>query len=166
MLPFLKRKNLNFNAVIEGSFQEGWKTLYYKLARLEVPQDVSVLNDKTYRYQLYGKTEDFNGISIAVGNGLEAKVPDLADCHGIVLSNESDIEFMLERPRAVCMRDGRIFVDINMMEDAQYMDAMFDVVRNAGRIFQSGEYLKTYRTAMRHFKGRKFPFNISLVRRV
>jgi len=46
-----------FNAVIEGAYHDLWTDLNYKIAQLEVPEEVSVLNDGTYRYLLYGKTD-------------------------------------------------------------------------------------------------------------
>ena len=145
MCPF-KKDNIkdSFNAVIEGSFQEGWKTLHYKIAELQIPTDTNLLNDGQYQYRLFGRTEDFQTIIQFSGKGniLETRLESLSYCNGIILPIESSVlEYDLERPRAVCMRDGRIFVDNDMLDDKLYLDAFQKIVKNCGEIFQSEEYL-------------------------
>jgi len=126
-----------FNAVIEGAYHDLWTDLNYKIAQLEVPEEVSVLNDSTYRYLLYGKTDDFENIKTdSNADGLERKIDFLGFCEGVVLPYMGGIPNLLERPRAVCLRDGRIFVDEHMLTNSAYLKAIPSIVKAAGELFK------------------------------
>lgn len=134
-----------FNAVIEGTYHDEWSTLNYKLARLQVPENAAVLNDGTYKYQLHGKTADFKNLQKAAGeSSLEAKIEFIGFCNGVVLPYMGGIPCILERPRTVCMKDGRIFVDEHMSTDKLYMDAMTSIMGSAGKIFQDKKFSDLY----------------------
>ncbi|PIN81279.1 hypothetical protein COV11_02265 [Candidatus Woesearchaeota archaeon CG10_big_fil_rev_8_21_14_0_10_30_7] len=143
MWPFTKK---SFNAVVEGTAQDDWMTLNYKLTRIEVPENVVVLNDGVYKYKLHGRTEDFENVQVtnAEAGDLEAKINFLGFCEGVVLPYCGGISNFLQRPRAICMRDGRVYIDENMATDDSYVNAVSLVVKTAGEIFSEQKLSKLY----------------------
>jgi len=136
MWPFIKKGIKKFNVFIEGTYQDEWKRLNYKMAQIKVPKNTTVLNDGIYKYKLYGKTDNFEDIQKAdegVEN-LETKIDSLGVCKGIVLQHGGLLPH-LERPRAVCMRDGRLYVDEHMIKDKAYVGSIQKILKKAGEIF-------------------------------
>ena len=129
---FSKKERKEFNAVIEGTYHDNWSNLNYKITQIEVPENTAVLNDGTYKYKLHGRTDDFENVQRVNGEAgdLEAKIDFLG--------------FILERPRTVCMRDGRIFVDDHMITNKAYLDAVSSVVKTAGEIFGEKKFSELY----------------------
>ncbi len=146
MWPFTKKERKDFNAVVEGTYHDDWRNLNYKITQIEVPEDTAVLNDGTYKYKLHGRTEDSENIQRANGEAgnLEAKIEFIGFCEGIVLPYRGGIPNILERPRAVCMRDGRIYVEEHMATDESYVNAVSSVVKTAGEIFGKKKFSELY----------------------
>ncbi|MBI2110464.1 hypothetical protein HYT51_01665 [Candidatus Woesearchaeota archaeon] len=146
MWPLPKKERKNFNAVVEGTYHDEWRNLNYKLTQIEVPEDTAVLNDGIYKYKLHGRTGDFKNVQIVNGEsgGLETKIDFLGFCEGVVLPYDGGIPNILERPRAVCMRDGRIYVDEHLATYESYVDAISSVVKTAGEIFREKKFSELY----------------------
>jgi hypothetical protein len=137
-----------FNAIIEGTEQDEWRLFYFKLAHVEVQERVARINDRVYRYELHGKTKDYSHIENAESQpGLEAKVDFLGFCPGVVLRS-SPVQ-VLGRPRTVCMRDGRIFIDEHMKEDSQYVEALVKSLEDMGKMFNDKRTDEWYRKTIR-----------------
>ena len=133
-----------FNAVIEGTYFDNWYSFNYKIALLEIPAETSVLDDNIYKYKRYGKTNDFQNIQEVdrESNNLETKIGFLGFCDGIVLPYIGGIPNVLERPRTVCLRDGRIFIEDHMLTDKAYIDRISLIVKSIGEIFSDKELPK------------------------
>jgi len=151
MWPFTKKERKDFNAVVEGTYHDDWRNLNYKIAQIVVPEDTAVLNDGKYKYKLHGRTDDFENIQRVNGEAgdLEAKIDFLGFCEGVVLPYKGGIPNILERPRAVCMRDGRIYVDEHMVTDESYVNAVSSVVKTAGEIFGEKKFSELYNQVTR-----------------
>jgi len=148
MWPFTRK---DFDAVVEGTYHDEWNKLNYKITQLEIPENTEVLNDGTYKYKLHGRTEDFENVQRAHGEtgNLETKIDFLGFCEGVVLPYGGGIPNILERPRAVCMRDGRIYVEEHMTTDESYVEAVSSVVKTAGEIFRERKFSKLYGQVIR-----------------
>lgn len=136
------------NTVIEGTFQDEWYSLHYKIALLNIPEDVSVLDEGEYKnkYRLYGRTEDFKNIQqvmVEEKNGSELKLDcGLWVCSGVVLPYVGGIPGILDRPRTVCTRDGRIFIEEDMIKNSIYLNVLPEILSIAGELFKKKELLK------------------------
>lgn len=134
-----------FNAVIEGVYQNKGQELHYKIIQLQVPEGTLVLNDGVYRYKLYGKTEDFRRIQSCEVKGLEATIGSLGSYPGIILLYKGGITGVLNRPRGVFMRDGRIFIEDSTREDKGYIEKLHKkIISGVGGIFENEEYSKWF----------------------
>lgn len=152
MWPFIKKERKDFNALVEGTYHDNWKNLNYKLVQINVSEDVAVLNDGIYKYKLHGRTDNFKKIERTNGEtgDLETKIDFLGFCEGVVLPYRGGIPSFLERPRAVCMRDGRVYIDEHMVTDRLYMDAIPSVIKLAGEIFEEKKFSELYGQVTRY----------------
>ena len=149
------QKKLTFNIVVEGTESDDWKTLNYKVANIPygVEEDAVLISDGVYRYGLYGKTEDFKTVKRQkpeeVGE-LEIKLEDfLGFSPGVVLPFRGGAAVnILGRPRAICTRDGRVFIDDGMMKDREYLKVLPKIVESAKEIFESEQIATIYRAVM------------------
>jgi len=143
----ISEKKEEFNAVIEGTYHDDWTQLHYKLAHIQVPEDTGVINDGMYKYHFYGKTTDFQSVQPINGEakGLEAKIDLLCFSPGVVLPYSGGTPNILERPRTVCTKDGRIFIDESMLDNEDYLGVIPSMVQNAGEIFKKKSFAKLYR---------------------
>ena len=128
-----------FNAVIEGTYHADWSRLNYKIAELQIPEDTLIINDGQYEYI------NFERRSEKPESGLETKVDSLDYLIGIVLPfRGGTFPQVLERTRAVVLRDFRVFVEEHMLEDQKYVAVLPDIIMNAGRIFNDKGTVKNY----------------------
>ena len=146
MWPLIKKERKDFNAVIEGTYHDDWSNLNYKIIQLDIPENIAILCDGTYKYKLYGRTQDFADVTKVNGaaGDLETKIDFLGFCEGVVFPYGRGIPNILERPRTVCMRDGRIFIDDQMITDQTYLDTVLAVVKTAGKIFSDKRFSELY----------------------
>lgn len=116
-------RKLKFNAVIEGTNQDEWSSLQYVTRRIKIPSNTTVVNDENYQFCLYGRTSDFQ------------TVKPIRESTETLETKISPLVFTLERPRAICTRDGRIYVDRMMLKDKAYICALDTIVQTAKEIF-------------------------------
>lgn len=116
-------RKLKFNAVIEGTNQDEWSSLQYATRKMRIPSNTTVINDENYQFCLYGRTSDFQTVE-----PLEKSIETLE-------TKINPLVFALERPRAICMRDGRVYVDKTMTKDEAYIRALDKIVQTAKEIF-------------------------------
>lgn len=116
-------------AVIEGTFHDEVCKYHLKLASLIIPEGVSVVNDGIYSYRIFGKATDFKNIKeVKYEGSKQTEIKPLIFAGGAVL----------EKPRMLCLEDGRIFVEetIGVLSKDYLSNIVPFVVENAGRIFQ------------------------------
>lgn len=137
----------DFNAVIEGGYSHGERHLYFKIDRIEVPENARVLDDGTLKYLLVGRARNFEDFQIINGeaDGLESQVSSLC-LGGFVLELGIPV---LEKPRALCMRDGRIYIEESMKLDRAYLEVLSSVVQTAGEIFGDEIFSELYEKVTR-----------------
>ena len=116
---------MKFNAVVEGTYHDQWKTLNYRVLKIEIPEEITTLNDGTFKYKLFGKTDNFESIQKVEIEGPEKEI----DFVGFLCS------WFLERPRTICTLDGRIFVEEEMLKDDQSVNALPEIVKTSKKIF-------------------------------
>lgn len=46
---------MKFNAVVEGTYHDQWKTLNYRVIEIKIPEETAIINDGTFKYKLFGK---------------------------------------------------------------------------------------------------------------
>ena len=137
----------SFNAVVEGTEQDEWPRFYFKLVSIIVPEGSIKIGDGVYAYELHGRTKDYGMIEPAQGTpNLEAKIDFLGFCPGVVLRDHPTQ--VLGRPRAVCMRDGRIFIDQDMRREELYVSMLMEALPVVGKLFSDPTYERNYRTLM------------------
>mgnify|MGYP001573208769 CR=1 FL=1 len=128
-----------FNAVIEGTYHDEWMRLNYKIAELQIPEGTQGINDGNFRYVNFEKRPE------RPESGLETKVESLDFLGGIVLPFQGGaFPQILERPRAVVLRDFRVFVEQGMLEDQRYVTMLPNIIMNAGRLFNDERIAKIY----------------------
>ena len=116
----------DFNAVVEGIFPFQTEESYFRLLNLIVSENVGSLNDGKNRYVLFGKVDSFryfeysqrvesddSDLEISVNFGSEGLLFDsFGFRRGVVYPNFVVlVTDVIEIPRTVCMRDGRIYVN-------------------------------------------------------
>lgn len=143
---FTKKQVEDFNAVIEGAYHGEWNTLNYKVTQIDISENTAVLNDGSYRFRLYGKTGNFENMQEVRETGdLEADINNLTFHEGVTLPHHGGIPNILERPRAICMQDGRVYVDEKMIKKPEYLQALPYIIKTAGEIFNSDEVSDLYK---------------------
>jgi hypothetical protein len=153
-----KEEIVGFNSVIEGSYHDEWTTLNYKLADLNLQEDDAIINDGTYKYLFFGRTADFKSVDRILPlpeNCLEIKIDSLSFGSGIVLPFRGGIPNILERPRAISFKDGRIFIESNMISDARYLKAIPEILKTASELFANKQINETYRQLMESYNFQK-----------
>ncbi len=118
-----------YKAVIEGTFHDETCNYHLKLASLIIPEGINVVSDGVYNYRLFGRAADFKEVKEVKYEGIEqAKIKPLIFAGGAII----------EKPRMVCLDDGRIFVEENIgILSKDYLSNIVPfVVENSGRIFQ------------------------------
>ena len=139
-----QKEKSRFNSVIEGA-TDVLAECCYKIAFLNMRPKTNVLFDGLYKYVLYGKTKDFKGIQKEIKiRCLETKIDSLVVCQGIVLKDPGVFERILERPRTVCMDDGRIFIEEEMLNDKNYKKIIPGIINIAGGIFKDKRFYDVY----------------------
>ncbi len=155
------------DVVVEGGYAGNWRGLFYKLTKLDIPDDIGLIDDGIYKYAFYGKidylkiSELFKGKDRVVGlwdkiNNLivEEKPKDRAMRLGMPLAFQEGNVFgydfpkdvknsvsalglgcILDRPRLVCLSDGRIYIDESMKNDKEYIKAIPMILFEAYRMF-------------------------------
>ncbi|MEK6926781.1 MAG: hypothetical protein AABW50_05900 [Nanoarchaeota archaeon] len=144
------------NAVIEGTDHESWSDLQYMALPLKISKDVSLINDGNYRFLFYGKANDFENVDrVDDKSRLEVKIDSLFfpnECIAIdengkaVYGNNSDsfeidaTAIALERPRSIVLKDGRIFIEEDMLKKDSYLKVVPSIIKMSKKIF---DYLQT-----------------------
>lgn len=131
-------KRPSFDTVIEGDFTGDPGGSFFKITRLELPPDVTQLRDSWATYVLHGVSQDYGVIrSPPQAADKRLDVGELAYCPGILLPyREGGFNTnLLSDPRAVVTADGRIFLQTEMLRDADYLGDLSAVVHIAGGIF-------------------------------
>lgn len=133
-----------FNAVIEGCFNDAWNNHHYKLAQLDIPSNISYLRDGVYIYKLYANTTDFKEIAETNGNleDLEANILSLSSCKGVIVSAWIGKDNHLSRPRAIFLRDGRIFLEEVLYNNKSYTQTINSSLEFAKQTFSRHYYYK------------------------
>ncbi len=149
------------DAVIEGSFHDDWRHSYIKLARLNIPDESTVLNAGDYRFRLYGRTEDFENFSPVEGiENRVAEIESIPFCEGLVLDYggggigigsfpQHIAKRVLESPRSICLNDGRIFLGRSFVDDESYKEMVLPKLLSAAhRVFRERYFIMPYQTAV------------------
>lgn len=141
-----KQKNYSFNTLIEGTYHDEWSFFHYKMANLEIKEDIIIINDGIYKYFLYAKRKDYRKLDKKVSKeNIEQKLNFLGFCDGLVLPVSGQLPNFLERPRTLILRDGRVFIDDHMMDDQNYLKALEDIAKKrAKEIFSNTKYESLY----------------------
>ena len=119
---------MGFNAVVEGTFHDEWCRSHYQTGKLNIPKNVSVIDDGTYKYSFHGTTTDFQKVKESTcPGGIEVKVESINMMYNL---------FSIERPRAIMLRDGRVFVDKDFTLEG-YIEAVNEgnIIKTAGKLF-------------------------------
>ena len=135
----------SFNALIEGTYPDDWGAFHYKIAQLDVPKGINVVNDRSYRYLLYGMTRDFRDFYVyqrAFGEiDAEHEVDSLVFRDGIVLPFKGGNPNVLDRPRSILLDDGRFFT--SMMWD-KYICFIREILKTGKEVFSNPELSRLY----------------------
>ncbi|MEK6974630.1 MAG: hypothetical protein AABW41_05340 [Nanoarchaeota archaeon] len=126
----LGRYKKEVSALVEGTYSDEWGTLQYKFVDLPL-EATSAVNDGENKYKLYGITPDFERIiplNTDIGD-LEVNVGDLR-----YLGNYRPID----RVRSLILRDGRIFIDEQMLEQG-YAERLPQLLKHAKDKFTVNE---------------------------
>ena len=144
-----RREIQDFNVVVEGTWMGDWRNTHYKLARLEVPENAKTINDEDLTYSPFGREESEKS---AEEDALETKVDSLAFCKGVVLPCKGGVfPNVLDRPRAIFLKDGRIFIEKEMAKDQEYLKTIQRSSQYARRLFDDPQTNEGYRKIMESY---------------
>ena len=124
----------NLNAVVEGNSHYNLKIPLFKLVNLEIPENVFLIDDTSRRFNFYGVTNDFKKIERRdLDVGTFKRVDRLSLCPGIVLPYRGEFKSLLENPRTVILKDGRVFVENGIRRNLEYMRLLHgEIISEAG----------------------------------
>jgi hypothetical protein len=145
-----KQEIQEFNTIIEGSYHDNWKNFHHKLSYIDVPNNTTAIDDGENVYPLYGVTRDFHTTQMVKSVGeLELKTDSLSLSKGVVLSSQGGpFVNILEEPRTICLRDGRIFVGSTMLMEEGYIEWIPRIVESAGEMFKEERLSIIYKKIM------------------
>ncbi|GEM_PF-4656548 len=133
--------NTGFNSLIEGTYKDRSRNrLHYKVARIEIPDWITRINDGFFTYALHARTQDYRKVDLEEApwsvNDIEEKVSSLATCKGVLLNSlDSPDGILLEKPRVVFLNDGRIFVNKVLSTDGYLKIAIPAILVTAHEVF-------------------------------
>lgn len=135
------------NVVIEGAYSDTFSQLNFEISYIKIPKDVEVLNDGENKYSLYANTHNFLDIELVGENrcDLELNVGSFSRSNFLVLG---PVNIPLE-PRAVCTRDGRIYLGEHMKDHLIYPGMMCNFVKMAGEFFGDERFSKVYKSSFK-----------------
>lgn len=121
-----------FNALVESTAHDTTRLLCYSLHYIEVPENVGILRRENWEgeYRLYGRTENFLDLDLNGRNG---------DLETATITLD-----MLDSPRTLVLKDGRVFVSPHSASFKFYERAIPGIVVEAGKMFKDKEVLKEY----------------------
>lgn len=156
----LQKEELQFNAAIEGIFpgeRSSSMHQYFKLAKIDVPENATVINDGVSKYMLCGREEkDLSGfLGVKCESMLEQAVASLVTCPGVVFPYIGGAPNKLDEPRAVCMTDGKVFVRESLIGDTAYLSLISAIAVAAGRKFRDPDTSKDYAQIMKSYSHQK-----------
>ena len=129
------RTLLEFDSVIFGSYDFGeWYSECRLLTRLEIPGDITSLNDGRHSFQLYAKaTPDFYSYEkVKIDSSSEFKLPkNIRSLIGVPFPSLTIVEI----PETIITRDGRIFFEQSEI-DRKYPETLQREFRVAKDHFQ------------------------------
>ncbi|MBI3033046.1 hypothetical protein HYY69_06235 [Candidatus Woesearchaeota archaeon] len=142
-------KSKSFNAVVEGSYVNPWMVSFWRIGCLDIPTSVKVVRERyksnTYRFSPHSK------VSVVVDDGegpLELEVKSLGSLGvGLATEGEYTADF-ISHPRALFLRDGRIYVEESVRMQDWYRKAFPDIKKIAEIIFSDPYYQDAYRQAL------------------
>lgn len=138
---------ISFNALIEGTYPDDLMRFHFKIARLDVPTGITLVNDGVYQYHLNGMTTDFRDLYVrqrASGEkDVEHKVDSLVFCEGIVLPYRGGNTNVLDRPRSILLDDGRFFT--SMENDREYLRFVREIIKVGKEVFSNHELSGLYK---------------------
>lgn len=103
--------------ILEGAHYGSWSELRYTEYVLDVPENVALIQDEDNTYVLYGRTTDFQNI-------------DTEKQGSEVLQVKDSINFRIFHgtARAIYVRDGRIFINQEILDNTAYMSKVGNLV--------------------------------------
>ncbi len=119
-----------FNALLEGSYHDDWQHSYFKLINLNVPPDISTIKDVSYKFSIHeSANSEYKELVIDGPIGwIDGKI--------LKKSGNSLLENLLERPRLICLSDGRKFINLDMLDQKWYKKIIPDIIETSVQIFE------------------------------
>jgi hypothetical protein len=111
--------------ILEGAHYGSWSELRYTEYSLDVPENISAIHDEDNTYAFYGQTEDFQNICKEEQN---SSVLEIAD----------SINFRIFHGtcRAIYVKDGRIFINQDILDNKDYMSNIESLVMGFKEILE------------------------------
>lgn len=124
-----KQENYVVIAVIEGMRHDRTKSAY-EHDYLNIPKDAGILYDGNYTLNLGGKVnfDEIGKFRFSEQKGLEHKINPLF--------------LYIEMPRAIIAKDGRIFINKNVISEKEYLEKLPTIIQTAKQIFAKAEQTK------------------------
>jgi len=126
--------------IVEGTNAGDMYDSIFKLIGLDVANDTNILNDRINRYLFYGTiTNSGLNIDSSFLNPKETGIGQpLSSYPGAILTEYTESKIssnaVLEYPRAVFLKDGRIFIRENLNQD--YLKWLPDICRLTTKMFE------------------------------
>lgn len=150
-----------FDAVIEGDFLGDPGGSFFKLARLAVPPEATVLKSRPERFILHGKTADYRTLQL-VGSDIaprEVHIADVAEGPGLTLPyHDGGFNMnLLSDPDAIFLDDGRVYVEQRARLDQKYVAGIASLLPQVGELFRGAEADVWWQSvSQNHLEGRSF----------
>ncbi len=141
-MGLFSRKYPDFNAIIEGNTQDDPQRSHLKLITLsqEVHADMGRILDDKNKYSFYCGNSSPPNFKVLRGEGLECRIDSLSFYPGLILNSRG---YFLERPRALILQDGRVFVE-DSLHRTDYVLGLVARVSDLRSSFDSPVFKKDY----------------------
>jgi len=147
MLEQILRRN--FNAIIEGPYDSrGYTRSKFKLIRLNVPRDIDGIDDGLNMYDLV--SSQYPEYPLGLTDSLDIKkylcIGSLQFRKGLVVPQNREYPSIIENPRVLFLRDGRVYLKDSFVNDQAFMEYLKKMLIVSNMLFKDKESSRKYKS--------------------
>lgn len=142
-----------FNAVIEGSYREYPEISHLKISNIKSKRYSTILDDKQKKFHLYAIYS--SNLEIMLTNGdfkpLASKIKNVVYSHGLILNHHRRDHSVLEIPKVICFRDGRVYLEESIYEKFHENDEKLylrPLIKASRKIFTSKKWEEYFKKSL------------------
>ncbi len=137
MTKSLKKRLHDCNALIEGAYKEESRNTRWKLVKIDIPAQTKALLTPKDTYVHIGIVGEKLEFKLANSTGSTFNLEDPSTMPGFICPALDETISRPGRyvPRALCLKDGRVYVKAQLMHESTYMDEYLPALVNMAKAF-------------------------------